>query len=471
MRVATLLAVVIAAWTAGAARATTFRVENENGTPQLAQATVADIGLTTGTNEAGEVEPASEPGDTVSITRSDVAGPCGAPEGPTGPSYTVPDPEPDFVTIVLPALAMPLTDPALSPEERGLLGRLNEQRAAAGAGPLTGSVALAEAADGYGGVLHGDPSRTDDHCRLAGPEVRAIDRGWPFDDVQELLAGERTATAALETWLGDPGARATLLDAGYGAAGIARVGDLWVALVSRPCGRLLGARCRMTGDTGDPTLIAAPSPPVTPVSPVRARRDPRLRLALVQRTALKLLVRVRLDPAAHGKLIASLHRGKARRRLQSRRRGAGSFELRGGVRRPGRWRLVVRFEGAAGWRDAALKARTLGFTAPRGERARQEGSGRRGVSGLGASGAGAARGERARREGSGRAAAGARAAREERALDRDREPRAAVAAAVRSCRPDAVLRATPARPLCAAARPVQGRHRAAADRLGVDAQR
>jgi uncharacterized protein YkwD len=371
MRVAALLAVVVAAWAAGAARATTFHVENERGTPLYAWATVADVGLTTSTNEAGEVEPASEPGDTVTITRSDVAGPCGAPEGPTGPAYTVPDPEPDFVAIVLPALAMPLTEPALSPEERGLLGRLNEQRAAAGAGPLIGSDALAEAADGYGGVLHGDPSATDDHCALSGPEVRAIDRGWPSDDVQEALAGERTATAALETWLRQPLDRATLLDPTYGAIGVARVGDLWVALVSRPCGRLLGARCRMTGDSGDPTLIAAPATPATPVAPARARRDPRLRLALVQRTALKLLVRVRLDPAARGKLVASLHRGKALRRLQSRRRGAGSVELRGGVRRPGRWRLVVRFEGAAGWNDAALKARTLGFTAPRGQKARR----------------------------------------------------------------------------------------------------
>jgi hypothetical protein len=176
MRVAALLAVVVAAWAAGAARATTFHVENEHGVPLYAWATVSEIGLTTSTNEAGEVEPASEPGDTVTITRSDVTGPCGAPEGTVGPSYTVPDPEPDFVAIVLPALAMPSTEPALSPEERGLLGRLNEQRAMA---------------------------------------------------------------------------------------------------------------------------------------------------------------------------------------------GAGSFELRGGVRRPGRWRLVVRFDGTAGWRDAALKARTLGFTAPR----------------------------------------------------------------------------------------------------------
>jgi uncharacterized protein YkwD len=371
MRVATLLTVVIAAWAAGTARATTFRVENEDGTPLFAWATVADVGLTTSTNEAGEVEPASEPSDTVTITRSDVAGACGAPEGPTGPSYTVPDPEPDFVAIVLLAPRMPLTEPALSPEERGLLGRLNEQRAGAAAGPMIASEALDEAADGYGGILHGDPSATDDHCKLSGPEVRAVDRGWPSDDVQEFLAGERTATAALETWLRDAGARATLLDPGYGALGIARVGDLWVAVVGRRCGRLLGARCRMTGDAGDPSLIAAPSIPATPVAPIRSRRDPMLRLALVQRTALKLLVRVRLDPAARGKLIASLHRGKARRRLQSRRRGAGSFELRGGVLRPGRWRLVVRFNGAPGWRDAALEARTLGFTAPRGERTRR----------------------------------------------------------------------------------------------------
>jgi uncharacterized protein YkwD len=267
MRVAALLAVVVAAWAAGAARATTFHVENEHGVPLYAWATVSEIGLTTSTNEAGEVEPASEPGDTVTITRSDVTGPCGAPEGPVGPSYTVPDPEPDFVAIVLPALAMPSTDPALSPEERGLVGRLNEQRAMAGAGAMIASEALDEAADRYGGVLHGDPSATDDHCRLAGPEVRAVDRGWPSDDVQELLAGERSATAALETWLRDPTARATLLDPGYGALGIARVGDLWVALVARPCGRLLGARCRMTGDVGDASLIAAPSP-----RPRRSRR-------------------------------------------------------------------------------------------------------------------------------------------------------------------------------------------------------
>ena len=148
------------ACTVSAAKATTFHVVNDGGVPQLAQATVGDVGLTTATNEAGEVEPASEPGDVVTITRSDRAGACGAPEGPIGPSYTVPDPEPDFVEVVLPSVAATLADPALSEQERGLLGRLNEQRAAGGAPPLVGSDALAEAADGYAGALGGDPAAT-----------------------------------------------------------------------------------------------------------------------------------------------------------------------------------------------------------------------------------------------------------------------------------------------------------------------
>jgi uncharacterized protein YkwD len=369
MRVAALLAVLLCACAAGPARATTFQVENDRGVPQLADATVSDVGLTSGTDEAGLVDPASEPGDTVTFTRSDAPAPCGAPEGPVGPSYTVPDPEPDSVTIVLPALATTLTDPSLSPEERGLLGRLNEQRAAAGVQPLIGSDALAEAADGYAGALRGDAAATDDDCALSGPEVRAIDRGWPFDDVQEVLAGAVSPTEALTTWLSDPSQRAALLDGRFGAVGVARVGRLWVTVVSRPCGRLLGARCRMNGDAGDPSLAAALPTLTTPRAPARpTRADPRLRLELVQRTGLTLLVRVRLDRSARGRLTGSLRRGRGRHALRTRRLRAGAVELRGRVRTAGRWRLVVRFDGASGWRDAALPSRTLRFAPSRRDR-------------------------------------------------------------------------------------------------------
>jgi uncharacterized protein YkwD len=365
MRAAALLAVPLCACVVSAARATTFHVVDDRGVPQLAQATVVGVGLTTATNEAGEVEPASEPGDTVTITRSDQGGACAAPEGPVGPSYAVPDPEPDFVEVVLPSLPTALTDPAFSAPERGLLGRLNEQRAASAAPPLVGSEALAEAADGYAGAFGGNPAATSDHCALSSPEVRAIDRGWPFDDVQETLAGAGSPTAALAGWLAEPTDRAALLEPRFGAIGVARVGDLWVAVVSRPCGRLLGARCRMTADTGDPALADALPVVAAPAPLVRgSRANPRLRLELLERTGLSLRVRVRIDPSARGRLRGWLRRGHARRMLRAHRRRAGRFELSARVRRPGRWRLVVRFEGAAGWSDAALPARTLRF-APR----------------------------------------------------------------------------------------------------------
>jgi hypothetical protein len=41
------------------------------------------------------------------------------------------------------------------------------------------------------------------------------------------------------------------------------------------------------------------------------------------------------------------------------------IELRGRVRRTRKWRLVVRFDASAAWRDAALPARTLRFAARR----------------------------------------------------------------------------------------------------------
>ena len=246
VRVAAAIAVLALALAASVqARATTFRIQNDRGVPQLAQATVGEVGLTMSTNEAGEVEPASEPGDTVTLTRSEVPGPCGAPEGPVGVSYTVPDPDPDVVDLVLPALPGSATDPSLAPEERGLLGRINEQRGAAGLPPVVASQALAEAADGYATALGGDPAATTDHCRLAGPQVRAIDRGWPFDNVQELLAGAHSAGAALTAWVAEPSDRAALLEPRFGAIGVSRVGDLWVVSLSKPCGRLLGARCRL----------------------------------------------------------------------------------------------------------------------------------------------------------------------------------------------------------------------------------
>ena len=48
--------------------------------------------------------------------------------------------------------------------------------------------------------------------------MRAIDRGWPFDDVQETLAGARSPTAALATWLAEPTDRGALLEPRFGAA-------------------------------------------------------------------------------------------------------------------------------------------------------------------------------------------------------------------------------------------------------------
>jgi hypothetical protein len=124
----------------------------------------------------------------------------------------------------------------------------------------------------------------------------------------------------------------------------------------------------MTGDPGDPALAdALPVLPAPAPRGRRARADPRLRMELVERTGLSLRVRVRIAPLARGRLVASLRRGKGRHALHGRRQG-GRVDLTARVRRPGRWRLVVRFEGSSGWADAALPARTLRF-APRSTRA------------------------------------------------------------------------------------------------------
>jgi hypothetical protein len=102
--------------------------------------------------------------------------------------------------------------------------------------------------------------------------------------------------------------------------------------------------------------VTAPAPLIR-----SSRADPHLRLELVERTGLSLRVRVRLDPSARGRLRGWLRHGRARRNLDAQRRHAGSFALSARVLRPGRWRLVVRFDGAAGWNDAAVPTRTVRF--------------------------------------------------------------------------------------------------------------
>jgi hypothetical protein len=117
----------------------------------------------------------------------------------------------------------------------------------------------------------------------------------------------------------------------------------------------------MTGDPGDPALAdALPALPAPARRGRRSRTAPRLRLELVERTGLSLRMRVRLAPSARGQVVASLRRGQGRHLLRGRRRG-GRIDLTARVWRPGRWRLVVRFEDAPGWADAALPTRCVRF--------------------------------------------------------------------------------------------------------------
>ena len=177
----------------------TVRVVNTRGVEQasLVSPSLASCGGPCGlmgTDGNGRITLDVLPGDSLSVTRGDLA-----PEG-AGVGYTVPDPVPaDPVTITVPALPGTVS-PGIDAAEAWLLEHVNAERAALGRAPLTLSSTLSRASDAYAHYLAANDLFS--HTALAEP---GRPRGRPGLAGAGRIVGRRGARAGAVEGVRAPG--------------------------------------------------------------------------------------------------------------------------------------------------------------------------------------------------------------------------------------------------------------------------
>ncbi len=348
---------------AAAAAPLTVRVVNTRGVEQasLVSATLASCGGSCGlmgTDGNGRITLDAVPGDTLSVTRGDLA-----PEG-AGVGYTVPDPVPSAaVTITVPALAGTVT-PGIDGAEAWLLEHVNAERAALGRAPLTLSSTLSRASDAYAHYLA--DNNLFSHTALAGPGVRAVDQGWPVpggSSVGEALALAPSKEFALQGWQQSSSHWTLLMMDGLDSVGVGQAGGRWIMMPASCAVATATERCGLGADPAvlppgsrDPGRPATPGRP-TPRGPGAAEpRRPALRMS-VRRHGRRLVIRVRVL-RGRGALRVAVSRGERRGHLRHRHSGAVHRYVARLPRR-GRWIIRVRFSGDDGWADRRLPRRVI----------------------------------------------------------------------------------------------------------------
>ena len=330
-----------------AAKATEFQVVNQGGVPQAAvdvYAGTSAIGPSPIQTDAyGRVNILATPGQKLYFSRFRTAGPaaCQPPEG-QGVTYTFPGaPGPASETITLPNVLGSGTSPALNLGERGSVATINKERIGLGLPALKVSLTLNDLADRYAsyGAAAGLPWQTpDDHCFLSGPEVRAIDIGWPVRP--DLLEINQDHNKAPPTNLDD-----LQNDPRFALIGIARVADNWTVVLSPeiPPGTPGIERAQITADTG-----------IDPPEEEVERLDPHFKLIKLTHHDRRFRIKASIDPEAKGPLIARVYRVKAngvsqRDRIDHVKRRRGKITIRGKVPVPDRWKIIVTFWGNKVW--------------------------------------------------------------------------------------------------------------------------
>jgi uncharacterized protein YkwD len=295
------------------------------------------------------------PGDRLRFRRGDVVGGTGAPPEGAGVEYIVGSPVPAQVRITVPALPAAPAGAGLTGDERRLLGSINAERAKNGRAALSFSMTLNQSADAYAHYLASTGQLT--HSALATPVVRAIDAGWPVlpsdKQVAEVLSSATTAYDAFKWWMDSPSHRAILLKSNVATIGLGSSTKRWVGVLST-CESDAVERCRLTTDYGGPALTAPPPSPSAGGKPSDATaRSARARWAKpARRHGRRLAGSVRLV-AGSGRLTFLIQRSGRRplaRGTVARRGRTYRYSVR--VPRRGRWRIIVRFAGADGWRDS-----------------------------------------------------------------------------------------------------------------------
>lgn len=292
-------------------------------------------------------------GEQISVTRGEIT-----PEGPGGVTYTVPDPVPlGPVLVTLPALPDAIA-PDHDAAEAWLLAGVNAERAVLGRAALLQSGSLNRAADAY--ARHLLATGQFSHDALFEPGVRALDQGWPMPGgggVGEVLALAPSKETALGAWKGSSGHWTLLMSPDANVTGVSRAGNRWVMTPST-CGPTdAPERC----EVGQSGVRPRPVPPsgtqsVGETAPAAGEKRARLKVRLRLR-GHRLLVRVRLIEG-QGVLRVSVSQAGRRARVRARRKGRVLL-ARAVLPDNGRWKVVVRFEGKAGWADRRLAARRI----------------------------------------------------------------------------------------------------------------
>jgi uncharacterized protein YkwD len=257
--------------------------------------------------------------------------------------------------------------PALSSEESGLLGVINQARATGGMAPLTISEPLTASADKYLGSV---PARKLDYgqdaiyCENSGPGIRAADAGFPTSDGigESVLQGDPDAETAFADLQNDP-QQDSIADPDATLVGIAQEGNTWVIDTSDlQTTAPYYERAGDTGDVGDAALIADEFPsssaagegsPPTPASssgrtpvPTKLPRSPHLEISQASAKGRAIRVVVALSPEARGTVkVKAIAVGRRSKKdgvvLRVARRGGRATAS--GHLHPGRWILRIRF--------------------------------------------------------------------------------------------------------------------------------
>ncbi|MEA2333023.1 MAG: hypothetical protein QOH58_3161 [Thermoleophilaceae bacterium] len=354
------LAALAVAAPAAAAAPLSLQVVNERGIAQvsLVQLTGAacPAGCTRLTNGYGRLALDVAPGDRVAVTRGSLA-----PEG-AGVQYVVPPAVPATpVTFTLPTVLDATPASAHDADERWLLDRVNQERAALGRAPLQQAGPLNRASDAYARWLLAN--NKFDHTAYADPGVRAADQGWPvYGGVGETLALAPSKETALALWKGSAPHWTLLMMDGLTVAGVGRAGNRWVMMPAACAPTDAPERCEVGGSGVLPPLPQGGGAGTgqgqgQPQGEAKGqRRRARLRVRL-HRDGRKLTVAVRLVEG-RGKVEVAVRQGRRRARVRGHREHR-IYRAVTTLPRTGRWKVAIRFEGVDGWSSRRLQTRTV----------------------------------------------------------------------------------------------------------------
>jgi len=223
------------------------------------------------------LEPACEVpaiGDDIHFSRSEEGStdPCtSAPEGWPGVSMYATTAPGDVVfsgfVVHVPSIAGTPYQPALSNEELGLVGAINQERVDNGLTPVTISSVLTASADKYLSDLPNrplDPSADATYCMASGPGLRAADAGFPTtddinEDVLQNSPNAYTAMTSMENY-----DNAGVLSDTITMIGVAQEGNTWVIDTSDlPANDPYYKRAGDTGNLGNYSLVSSEFPVAT----------------------------------------------------------------------------------------------------------------------------------------------------------------------------------------------------------------